>query len=267
MIHTDLITHLEIPANFVRLRPRIAPRRAILYTRCSTPQQNSFQDQERRCRAFADIHSIDIIGEAYRETASARGRFLLCRPVLCEVLLRAIEYDAVILVDEISRLSRCRKDAELLYDTGIPFLVRDRDLLRPLGRDFLRTRIARAARNSNHKSAAQIDANIRRDKKARPRNNLGDAERLKGRLKNQTRRADDIRRAAECLAHQPDIARMDHAQKVGYLSSRGVRREFVKGAREWDLQSFKRAWKRQIEPLMRDYIILNGWFVDGYSPA
>lgn len=157
--------------------------------------------------------------------------------------------------------------AELLYDTGIPFLVRDRDLLRPLGRDFLRTRIARAARNSDHKSAAQIDANIRRDKKARPRNNLGDAERLKGRLKNQMRRADDIRRAAECLAHQPDIARMDHAQKVGYLSSRGVRREFVKGAREWDLQSFTRAWKPEIEPLMRDYIISNGWFVAGYSPA
>ena len=267
MIHTALTTHLEMPANLVRLRPRIAPRRAILYTRCSTPQQNSFQDQECRCRAFADIHGIEIIGEAYRETASARGSFLLCRPALCDALLRAIEYDAVILVDEISRLSRCREDADLLYDTGIPFLVRDRDLLRPLGRDFLRTRIARAARNSDHKSAAQIDANVRRDKKTRPRNNLGDAERLKGLLKNQARRADDIRRAAECLAHQPDIAHMSHAQKVGHLNSRGVRRAFAKGAREWDLQSFTRAWKPEIEPLMRDYIISNGWFVAGYSPA
>lgn len=266
MIHTDLITHLTLPANLVRQRPEIVPRRAILYTRCSTPQQNSFQDQEQRCRTYADAHDIEIIGDVFQETASARGRFLLHRPVFCEVLQQAIDLDAAILIDEISRLSRCRDDAHLLYQTGIPFLAQDRALLRPLGLKYLIREISRAARSSDRKSAAQEDANKHRNKTARPRNNLGDAERQKGRLRSQARKSSDIRRAAQCLAQQPDIAHMSHAQKVAHLRSSGVKRDFANGPREWDLDSFRRHWKPRIEPEMRHIIIVNGWFVDGYSP-
>lgn len=260
MDNHNLMTHLPTTANTSMETLTKSSRRAFIYLRCSTPQQMSYQDQEGLCWAYAVRHGIAVI-RVIPETASARGRYAEDRPIFRDVLKHALKLDAIVLVANTSRLSRNAKDARELCESGIAFHVAERDRFLPLGRKTLIREIRRAAQNSDNKATAQKQANQTRDKRSRPRGgNLDKTVRARGHHTSQERAANDVYRASRCLAEQVDLEQMTHAQKVDYLKQQGVTR-VIKGRHvDWDVQAFRRKWKKEIAPLVNDIRLSNGWF-------
>ncbi|BBU53854.1 hypothetical protein KU6B_01190 [Mameliella alba] len=219
----------------------------VVYTRVSTAAQNTLSRQLKRCEAYAKERGWTVV-DRFAEIGSAYGPFEKNRPVLRNTLSRVLEepaqFDTVILVDDITRLSRHVSDADKLIATGIPFCVRGHP--KPLGKGTLRKGIRAASKTSLKKSDAQRDANQTRDKDDKPRGgNLSGPMRERGHATSSERVRDNLLRAADCLAMQPDLAFMTMEQVVLYLTNQGVRRVMSVGTlreEDWTVRELSRHW-------------------------
>ncbi|KHQ52024.1 recombinase family protein [Mameliella alba] len=235
----------------------------VVYTRVSTAAQNTLSRQLKRCEAYAKERGWTVV-DRFDEIGSAFGPFEKNRPVFRKALARAVheatQFDTVILVDDITRLSRHGPDADRLIATGIPFCVRG--CSGPLGKGRLRDGIRAASKTSRNKSDAQRDANQTRDKDAKPRGgNLSNPIRVNGHETSSGRVRDNILRAAECLARQPDLPNMTLEQVALHLTNHGVRRVMsLKTLREedWTVRELNRHWDTILAEIVRIQAQL-GW--------
>lgn len=239
---------------------------AYIYARVSTAAQHTLDAQISRCEQHAKdcgwiiVDRIREVGSAMPSYTNARPRF---RALLERAQIHIQQFDTVILVDEVTRLSRHGPDADRLIATGIPFHVRNAD--GPLRNKHLRDGIRTAARASRTKSGSQKRTNKTRDKARRPRGlNLNADTRGCSHSASRERIKENVRRAALCLAMPLELLPMTDAQIVICLRAHGVRRRMsTKTAREadWTVREV-RHHRAEIDAEIQAIKSVRGWFHD-----
>lgn len=232
-------TSPEAPKN-----SRPSRRRVFLYARVSSVAQShgpSIEEQFIAMSKFAKRNKMDIVGYDM-DDRSAHGPRSESRPGFQQALREAQRLDEAILVFNVSRLTRWLPTVELIrsrrirvYSVDIGYVKRER----------LRSEVAMAQAESDHKSQARKALKAIGDLRRKPRTTLTDDLRRTGITNNVLRSDDNIRAAARHLATVPGVEHMTHQQRVDVLAAAGILRlknskTFKTG--QWTREALRKRW-------------------------